>query len=295
MQNRMAFQVFKYMKLHDIPPDGLTYNIMIDCCGAISSSKIASMFLSMMLRDGFSPQKYTYKSLIKASFSVLLIMLGKDNYRKAYWLLYQMSSEGIQPDVVVFNAILKKAFMEGRLRIAELIVERMHRMKVQPDPETCYLLYHAYVRSQKHGTALEALQVLSMRMISEEQSVLQKNRKYFEDNFVLAEDSEAELRIIKIFKDSISTKHYKKEIFEDCGDYLATALLYLRWCALAGMSISWSPDEGIWAMSQKNQLETLEKNKKKEMKSTEQCKGKRRNTNRQQQYILIGALGKTLN
>lgn len=113
----------------------------------------------------------------------------------------------------------------------ELIIERMHEEKIQPDPTTCSYVFSAYVDCGLFTTAMEALQVLSMRMISEKERVLQEKRTDLED-LVLNEDPEGESRIIEIFKES---------------EHLAAALLNLRWCAIAGFSLSWSPDESLWA------------------------------------------------
>ncbi|XP_058115028.1 pentatricopeptide repeat-containing protein At1g76280 isoform X2 [Magnolia sinica] len=224
-ESHNATEVFKNMKSCDLPPDAATYNIMIDCCSIIRCFKSASALVSLMIRDGFSPETCTYTALIK-------ILLANEDFDEALNLLDQASTEGIQLDVLLFNTILLEAYLKGRIDIIELIVERMHQEKIQPDPATCSYAFSAYVDRGFLTTAIEALQVLSMRMISEEESVLQDKRIYFEE-LVLDEDPEAESRITKIFKES--------------GEYLASALLNLRWCAITGFSISWSPNESLWA------------------------------------------------
>ena len=80
---------------------------------------------------------------------------------------------------------------------------------------------------------MESLQVLSMRMISEDyDSILEEKRTEFE-GFILSEDDDAESRILQFFKGS--------------EENLAAALLNLRWCAISGCLISWSPNESSWA------------------------------------------------
>lgn len=106
----------------------------------------------------------------------------------------------------------------------------MHREKIQPDPSTLWYTFSAYVECELHTTAMEALQVLSIRMISED--ILCEKRASLED-LVHSEDPDAELKIINAFKAS--------------EEFLATALLNLRWCAVLGSSISWSPEESFWA------------------------------------------------
>ncbi|XP_077237689.1 tetratricopeptide repeat (TPR)-like superfamily protein isoform X3 [Tasmannia lanceolata] len=221
----MAIEIFKNMKSSDLPVDAATYNIMIDSCSVTRCFKSALALISMMLRDGFCPQTCTYTALIK-------ILLANEDFDETLNLVDQASSEGIQPDVLLFNTILQVAYQKGRIDIIELIIERMHEEKIQPDPTTCFYTFSAYVDHGFLNTAMEALQVLSMRMISEDSSILQEKRGDFED-LILDEDPQAESQIIKIFKDS--------------SEHLAAALLNLRWCAITGFSISWLPDESMWA------------------------------------------------
>ncbi|BBG96352.1 hypothetical protein Prudu_005134 [Prunus dulcis] len=96
------------------------------------------------------------------------------------------------------------------------------------DPATCHFVFSAYANSGFHSTAMEALQVLSMRMICEEDGSFPENAE-FEDDFIFAEDLEAESRIVQLFKDSVEN--------------LAVALLNLRWCTVLGFPISWSPNQ----------------------------------------------------
>jgi hypothetical protein len=121
---------------------------------------------------------------------------------------------------------------QGRIDVIEFIVERMRQEKIQPDPSTCYHVFSAYVDRGFHSTAMEALQVLSMRMLSDEDGIHHENME-FEDDFFLAEDSVAESRIL--------------EIFNNYEEHVAVALLNLRWCAILGFSVSFSPDQSPWA------------------------------------------------
>lgn len=169
--------------------------------------------------------------------------------------LDQSRSEHILLDIQIFNTILREAyikvtvncsyyicfeqltvysssFSQGRIDVVELMVESVHREKIQPDPSTLWYTFSAYVENGFYNTAMEALQVLSMRMISEEVEVLQEKRAVLEE-LILREDPDVELEIIETFKDS--------------QEFLATALMNLRWCATMGSSISWSPEESQWA------------------------------------------------
>lgn len=116
----------------------------------------------------------------------------------------------------------------------EYIVERMHREKVNPDPTTCHYVFTCYVENGYHTTAIEALNVLSLRMLDEEdKKSLQEKKTELEENFVMSEDPEAETKIIELFRNS--------------EEHLAAALLNLRWCSMLGARIIWSEDQSSWA------------------------------------------------
>ncbi|ESR34481.1 hypothetical protein CICLE_v10004328mg [Citrus x clementina] len=217
-----AMEIFKQMKTCGIPPNAATYNIMIDCCSIIRCFKSASALVSMMVRDGFYPQTMTYTALIK-------ILLDYGDFDEALNLLDLVSLEGIPHDVLLYNTILKKACEKGRIDVIEFIIEQMHQNKVQPDPSTCHFVFSGYVNCGFHNAAMEALQVLSMRMLCEEVSTLEEKRSDFED-LILAEDSESESRILQFCEDSDENLAF------------TAALLQLRWCTIVGFPISWSLD-----------------------------------------------------
>lgn len=224
-ESQMAIEIFKNMKSCGIPLDAASYNIMIDCCSILRCFKSACALVSMMVRDGFYPQALTYTAIIK-------ILLEDENFDEALNLLDQACSEVLDLDVQLYNILLQKASERGRIDVIEFIVERMCQEKIQPDPSTCYHVFSAYVDRGFHSTAMEALQVLSMRMLSDEDGIHHENME-FEDDFFLAEDSVAESRIL--------------EIFNNYEEHVAVALLNLRWCAILGFSVSFSPDQSPWA------------------------------------------------
>lgn len=224
-ENDKAIHIFRQMISNGLQPDAATYTIMVDCCSNIRCYKSACAIVSLMIRDGFFPGTSTYTTLIK-------ILLASQDFDEALRLLNQLRVEGNQPDVLLFNTFLREAYIKGRIDLLEYIVERMHQENIQPDPTTCSYVFSAYMDCNFISTAIEALQVLSMRMISEDENVLEEKRKDLEEDFILAEDSEAEFRIIKLFK------------FQE---NLAAALLNLRWIEVCGFSISWQPNESAWA------------------------------------------------
>ncbi|CAB4268093.1 unnamed protein product [Prunus armeniaca] len=218
-ESQMAIKIFKNMKVFGFPADAATYHIMIDCCSILGCYRSACALISMMLRDGFYPLIVTYTVLIK-------ILLEDDDIEEALNLLDQASSERNELDTLLFNTILEKACEKLNLSLSGCTKKKSSRIQ-RPA-----ILFSAYANSGFHSTAMEALQVLSMRMICEEDGSFPEKAE-FEDDFIFAEDTEAESRIVQLFKDS--------------EEKLAVALLNLRWCAVLGFPISWSPNQSPWA------------------------------------------------
>ncbi|KAJ1290063.1 hypothetical protein BS78_02G213600 [Paspalum vaginatum] len=224
-ETHKAIKIFKIMRSCSLPSDISIYNTMIECCKWLPCFKSASALLSLMLRDGFYPTVVTFTSLLK-------VVLAKNDFEGALDLLDICKTEGIRHDIHIFNTVLRRAHARGQIHVIEHILECMHRAKIQPDPSTVSYAFCAYEEHELYNTAIEALQVLSMRMISEDASILSERRIVFED-LILSEEPDAELRIIRAF--------------EAAEEFLATALLNLRWCATMGATICWSPEESLWA------------------------------------------------
>ncbi|CAN6204761.1 unnamed protein product [Urochloa humidicola] len=224
-ESHKAIRIFKTMRSCSLPTDVSIYTTMIECCKWLPCFKSASALLSLMIQDGFHPTVVTYTSLLK-------VVLAKDDFEGALDLLDICKTEGIEPDIQIFNTILSHAYARGQIHVIEYIVECIHRAKIQPDPSTLSYTFCAYEEHELYNTAIEALQVLSMRMISEDVSILGEKITVFE-GLILSEEPDAELRIIRAF--------------EAAEEFLAMALLNLRWCATMGATISWSPEESLWA------------------------------------------------
>lgn len=61
---------------------------------------------------------------------------------------------------------------QGQIHVVEYIVECIRQAKIQPDQSTLWYTFCAYVDYEWYNTTIEALQVLSVRMISEDASIL---------------------------------------------------------------------------------------------------------------------------
>uniref|UniRef100_A0A2P2JBY2 Pentatricopeptide repeat-containing protein At1g76280 isoform X1 n=2 Tax=Rhizophora mucronata TaxID=61149 RepID=A0A2P2JBY2_RHIMU len=222
---RLAFRIFNQMKSKDIRPNTVTYNVMIECCITAKSYKSAFALLSTMMRVGCHPTTVTYTSLMK-------IMLKYGNIYLILNILDHAKREGIQLDAMLYNNILHKARAKRRIDIIELLVEKMHREHIPPDPTTCRLVFLTYAKHRFYSMAMEALQVMSTRMLCQSDSSLVEKKSLLEDNYILSEDPNTELQILELFKDHAHT---------------AFALLNLRRCAILGYPTPWSPNESPWA------------------------------------------------
>lgn len=244
----IAFSIFKGMISCGIPFDAATYTIMVDCCTIMNDFKSASALVSMMIRDGFIPQIYIYTSFIK-------ILVVSEEFGEVFKLLKKAISEGIQPDALLYNRIVQKASEKGRIDVIEIVVEQMHRYRVQPNSSICRNIFLAYVDHGFYKTAMEALQVLCMRMISLEESTLKELRAEYEH--LILNDEEVEDYERKIIEPLFEKESSRRD------DHLV-AMLILRWCAMLGFPISWSPNHSPWAkrLSLDYDLSTQAKNYK---------------------------------
>ncbi|CAM8914516.1 unnamed protein product [Rhodiola kirilowii] len=229
-ESSMAINIFKNMRRRGFLPDTATYSIMIECCSVTECFRSALQLLSLMLRDGYYPTTVTYTSLMK-------VVKDNEHFYEELNLLDRASTEECDPlqrsvgDAVMYNTVLLKARDKGRIDIIEFLLEKMHQDKIQPNPVTCSIVLDAYTNQGYINTALESLQVLSLRMISEDKEELQKHQPEIEE-LILSQSPEAESQILQHFDSDVN---------------FATALLNLRWCSLIGFSTPWSPDETSWA------------------------------------------------
>ncbi|XP_047975263.1 pentatricopeptide repeat-containing protein At1g76280 isoform X1 [Salvia hispanica] len=223
-ESHVAIEIFKKMISCGLSPNLSTYGIMIDCCSIINCYTSACALISRMIRDGLPMNVVIYTGLVK-------ILSRSEAFNEAFRLLDLAITEAIQPDLLLYNAILKIASQKGKIGVLELIVEKMHRLKIRPDPSTCRHVFSAYADNGFHSTAMEALQVMSLRMISEEDDILEEYRLKYE-NLILDEESDAESEIVAVFKDSPD---------------LVVSLLNLKWYAILVSPPSWLPDQSPWA------------------------------------------------
>ncbi|KAK8933725.1 Pentatricopeptide repeat-containing protein [Platanthera zijinensis] len=230
-----AIEYFRSMRSYGFLSDAATYHIMIECCSLVASFRSALALTSLMIRDGFIPQIMTYTALVK-------VLLATRDFHGALDVFNQATCNEIKLDVHLCNEILQQACLEiseeddhpkGLIDVIECILEQMRRHKVKPDPSTCACACFAYAELGFHSTAVEALRVLSLRMISDDDDdSLQVKMTAFED-LVSSEDPDVESKIVSIFNGG--------------EEHIAIGLLNLRLCNfMTGHQLSFSPEESLW-------------------------------------------------
>ncbi|TYH87485.1 hypothetical protein ES332_D01G120400v1 [Gossypium tomentosum] len=196
------------------------YNVVLHSLVEANESHMAIQIFKKMTSSGFLPNAATYNIMVDCCSYIKC-------FKSGCALVSMMVRHGFYPETRTYTALMKV-----RIDIIEFIIERMHQDKVQPDPVTCNYVFSAYVDGGFHNTAMEALQVLSMWMISYEDMTLEEKKIEFEKDFVSSEDLQAESKILQVFK--------------DYDEHLAAALFNLRWCAILGFPVSWSPNQSQW-------------------------------------------------
>ena len=121
--------------------------------------------------------------------------------------------------------------LDSPLGIIDIIEYVMDRMHVPPDAQTCIHVFSVYEDCKLFDTAIEALQVMSVNMLSKRD--IEENESIFADDFNYGEDSQVELKAVDLFRDS--------------KENVAVALLNLRGCAIMGGDrIPWLTGQSRW-------------------------------------------------
>ncbi|TYI42821.1 hypothetical protein ES332_A01G125200v1 [Gossypium tomentosum] len=244
-QPKRALRILAKMRQLELQPDIRTYELLFSMFGNVNapyeegnrlshvdSRKRINAIEMDMAKNGVQHSHLSMKKLLKALGAEGMTIELLQYLHVAENLFCHTNTKLGAP---IYNVVLHSLVEanEVRIDIIEFIIERMHQDKVQPDPVTCNYVFSAYVDGGFHNTAMGALQVLSMWMISYEEMTLEEKKIEFEKDFVSSEDLQAESKILQVFK--------------DYDEHLAAALLNLRWCAILGFPVSWSPNQSQWA------------------------------------------------
>ncbi|XVE69624.1 hypothetical protein DITRI_Ditri10aG0005100 [Diplodiscus trichospermus] len=200
------------------------YNTVLHSLVEAEEGHIAIEIFKNMKSCGFQPNAATYNVMIDCCSTIRCL-------RSAYALVSMMVRDGFYPETMTYTALIKILLAYGNFDEALNLLDQASLEGYQLD----VLLYNTILKKASE-------KVLSLWMISYEDCILEEKKREFEDDFVLSEYLEAESRIIQVFK--------------DCDEHLAAALLNLRWCAILRFPISWSPNRSQWARGLTNNYDS---------------------------------------
>ena len=155
-----AFQIFEDMKSMKLPPDLVTFNLLLETCSnaiecgyAECFDKASSVFDKM--------QEYQIKPNV-ASYNMLLFSCSRaarDSgpliISKCFHILDLMEEDGLLPDTSVFNAMIdacaKSATGNDGVSVGLQILERMSANRIEPDVITYNSLINVCAMSAADG------------------------------------------------------------------------------------------------------------------------------------------------
>ncbi|KAI9072585.1 hypothetical protein K1719_045472 [Acacia pycnantha] len=95
-----AMNIVHLAKANGFMPGVLSYNAILDAVlRSTHSLKLAEDIYSEMIRNGVSPNVYTYNVLIRG-------FCGEGNFKMGFYLKHKMEKYGCLPNVVTYNTLL---------------------------------------------------------------------------------------------------------------------------------------------------------------------------------------------
>ncbi|KAJ0247793.1 putative pentatricopeptide repeat-containing protein [Hirschfeldia incana] len=111
-------------------PNNIVYNVALaGLCKAGKLKEARKLFSELILREGFSPDEYTYTILIHGC-----AVDGEVN--EAFNLRDEMAVKGITPNVVTYNALIKGLCKSGNLDRAQRLLRKLPQKGVTPNAIT---------------------------------------------------------------------------------------------------------------------------------------------------------------
>ncbi|KAI5083327.1 hypothetical protein GOP47_0003070 [Adiantum capillus-veneris] len=226
-----AKDVFNRMLVLGLKPDRETYNSFMNGCAEQRKIADAFYYLDKMHEENLKPDFITYTTLIK-------VYCYAGDLDAAVKLLRDMEKLELAFNEATFVTLIHCASLKERLDMIEFLVEYMHRKKVQPTISICELVVSAYLNCHQTEDAVEALRVLSMRMLPE--GVQSKD-------------------ILKqiCLEDGVQTEESTSELLKDAmikQGPISEALLAARLSGLGNASMAeWNAEESWWAKRLRSQ------------------------------------------
>ena len=128
--------------------DAVSYNTMIAAYARSGNVAEATETFQTMKKRGFTPDKFSYTSLIKAS-----VVSGDIDGARAM-LTDMETNSGVEADVFAYNTVIKGLCDKYRWYEAKELVTDMEWNGITPDSYTYGMLMHGFVKADKPGPAL---------------------------------------------------------------------------------------------------------------------------------------------
>ncbi|CAB4286413.1 unnamed protein product [Prunus armeniaca] len=144
---QFAEEVFSEMIRNGVSPNVYTYNILIRGFSGAGNLKMGLYFFGEMERNGCLPNVVTYNTLIDAYCKLKKI-------DQAFELLRSMALKGLEPNLISYNVVINGLCREGRMNETSQVLEEMKRKGFVPDEVTCNTLISGYCKEDNFHQAL---------------------------------------------------------------------------------------------------------------------------------------------
>ncbi|KAL4570022.1 hypothetical protein LXL04_025671 [Taraxacum kok-saghyz] len=163
----MAMRVFKDMISRGIPPDVISYTILLDGYCRLNHLKKAKDLFKLMINHGIQPDVVTYTVLFQGDFKarnkqrvltgdlteiqefvpdVIWYTVWMDdccksgNLEGAICIFREMIGRGVRPDSVAYTCIIRGLYFQGFVKDAQLLYDEMVFEGVPPNANTMAVL-----------------------------------------------------------------------------------------------------------------------------------------------------------
>mmetsp|Transcript_16659 Transcript_16659/g.47448 ORF Transcript_16659/g.47448 Transcript_16659/m.47448 type:complete len:611 (-) Transcript_16659:1624-3456(-) len=137
----MALWLYRDMKRKGVPCNDVTYKTLIDACRLVSDMRQAVDILKDMNASLRHPLYWwtidTYSAMIKG-------LCTQGNIDAALELFDSMWGRGIQPDTIIYNALLEECARRYNLHMTEQLLQNMIQSGVAPTSHTLTILVKLY-------------------------------------------------------------------------------------------------------------------------------------------------------
>ncbi|WZZ80594.1 hypothetical protein YC2023_101166 [Brassica napus] len=129
-------------------PNNIVYNVALaGLCKARKVKEARKLFSELILREGFTPDEYTYTILIHGC-----AVDGEIN--EAFNLRDEMSVKGITPNVVTYNALIKGLCKSGNVDRAQRLLRKLPQKGITPNAITYNTLIDGLMKSGRLDEAM---------------------------------------------------------------------------------------------------------------------------------------------